>query len=114
MGSRLLHRSQSLMAEVLNAPAEVYSESAIQRLRSLLLRTGIENFDQVQALTPDASTREYFRIPWSDSTAIAAVYRERVDPETNSFLDISQLFSEAGLPVPSIYGVYPDLGIIVQ
>jgi len=102
------------MAEVLNAPAEVYSENAIQRLRSLLLRTGIENFDQVQALTPDASTREYFRIPWSDSTAIAAVYRERVDPETNSFLDISQLFSEAGLPVPSIYGVYPDLGIIVQ
>ena len=66
------------------------------------------------ALTPDASTREYFRIPWKNSRAVAAVYPEPFDPEIHPFLDVSRLFADAGLPVPKILDVDSLNGIIVQ
>ncbi|MBA2502734.1 MAG: phosphotransferase [Pyrinomonadaceae bacterium] len=66
-------------------------------------------------LTPDASTREYFRIPWErKKTAVAAVYPEAFDPQVHPFLDITRLFAEARLPVPEILDVEPQHGIIVQ
>jgi aminoglycoside/choline kinase family phosphotransferase len=70
--------------------------------------------ERVVALTPDASTREYFRIPWKRSTAIAAVYPEPFDPEVHPYLDVTRLFIEAGLPVPAILDIEAQSGIIVQ
>lgn len=69
---------------------------------------------EITALTPDASTREYFRVPWGGSTAVAAVYAEEIDPSNHSFLDVATLFREAGLPVPALLAVDPKLGVIVQ
>lgn len=69
---------------------------------------------KIVALTPDASTREYFRLPWKRGTAIAAVYPEAFDPEIHPFLDITRLFTEAALPIPQIYAVDGASGIIVQ
>jgi aminoglycoside/choline kinase family phosphotransferase len=70
--------------------------------------------DAIVALTPDASTREYFRVPWRDETAVAAVYPEPFDPEVHPFIDVTRLFEAAGLPVPAIIDVDASVGIILQ
>ena len=68
----------------------------------------------VQQLTPDASTREYFRINWHGDNAIACVYPESFVAAEQSYLDVSRLFASSGLPVAEIYTYDEDLGIIVQ
>ncbi len=65
-------------------------------------------------LTPDASTRNYFRIPWKNGKAVAAVYPEPFDPDFHPYLDVTRLFLENGLPVPEIYAVDGQSGVIVQ
>jgi N-acetylmuramate 1-kinase len=69
---------------------------------------------EVEALTPDASTREYFRIPWKKGSAVAAVYPEPFDPTIHPYLDVTRLFLECGLPVPEVYDADGNAGIIVQ
>src|SRR6185369_10813873 len=69
---------------------------------------------EVVALTPDASTRKYYRIGWKKRTAIAAVYAEPFDPEVQPYLDVTRLFLACDLPVPEIYTVDGAAGIIVQ
>ncbi len=69
---------------------------------------------QVVALTPDASTRSYFRIPWQTEKAVAAVYPEPFDPDFHPYLDITSLFLQAEIPVPKVYSVDGASGIIVQ
>ncbi len=49
------------------------------RLAEYVARAG-GDAGNIIALTPDASTREYFRMPWKNSTAVAAVYPEPFDP----------------------------------
>ena len=46
-------------------------------------------------LTPDASTRNYFRIPWKKGKAVAAVYPEPFDPDFHPYLDVTRLFWKA-------------------
>jgi aminoglycoside/choline kinase family phosphotransferase len=91
-----------------------FAEPALDRLTHFLAGEGKISVDKIHALTPDASTREYFRIPWKRGTAIAAVYPEPFDPEYHPFLDVTRLFTEGGLPVPAILAVDAALGIIVQ
>src|SRR5258708_7261414 len=62
----------------------------------------------------DAWTRNFFRMRWKKSTAIAAVYPEPFDPDVHPYLDITRLFVETGIPVPAVYAVDGELGIIVQ
>ena len=50
-----------------------FETSARERLSAYLARAGAKP-ERIVALTPDASTREYFRVPWKRSTAVAAVY----------------------------------------
>jgi len=69
---------------------------------------------EVQQLTPDASTREYFRINWEGKSAIACVYPESFVSEEQTYLDVSRLFASQGLPVAEIYSFDEALGIIVQ
>jgi len=90
-----------------------FKTPARERLADYVARAG-GDAEQVVALTPDASTREYFRIPWKERTAVAAVYPEPFDPEVHPFLDVTRLFSEARLPVPEILDVDALQGIIVQ
>ncbi len=70
-----------------------------------------------QALTPDASTRKYYRVSPAtnpDETLIISLYPAPFNPHDNSFLDVSQLFERAGLPVPKIIDAAGTEGIILQ
>lgn len=87
--------------------------SASQRLLKLLDSEGIKG-SNIVPLTPDASTRNYFRIPWKKGKAVAAVYPEAFDPEVHPYLDVTRLFLENSIPVPDIYAVDGQSGIIVQ
>ena len=64
-------------------------------------------------LTPDASTREYFRIGWRGTAAIACVYPEPFDAKEQTYLDVTNLFRKGGLPVAEIYDFDAGLGVIV-
>jgi len=102
------------MAQPSEAGTNSLSRSARERLTEYLAgRHGVSE-PVVIALTPDASTREYFRIPWKRTTAVAAVYPEAFDPELHPYLDVTRLFLECGLPVPEVYAVDGESGIIVQ
>src|ERR671939_1659382 len=91
-----------------------FQESARARLKLFLEEKQLGEDKDIIALTPDASTREYFRIPWRRRTAIAAVYPEPFDPDVQPYLDVTRLFLAAELPVPEIYEVAAERGIIVQ
>jgi len=64
-------------------------------------------------LSQDASTREYFRISWRGETAIACVYPEAFSAAEHSYIDVTELFLQCGLPVAKIYSVREDLGLMV-
>lgn len=94
--------------------SNAFQTSARERIQAYVSGAGGRP-EKILALTPDASTREYFRIPWKrKATAIAAVYPEPFDPDIHPFLDLTRLFAEAKLPVPEILDVDPLTGIIVQ
>ncbi len=70
-----------------------------------------------QALTPDASTRKYYRVfsgGASPETFIISLYLTPFNAHDNSFVDVSRLFEFAGLPVPRIIDVADTDGIILQ
>lgn len=84
----------------------------LRRLETFLTSHG-ESANLIQ-LTPDASTREYFRIGWQGGSAIACVYPESFDAAEQSYLDVTNLFSQAGLPVAKVLDFDEKLGVIVQ
>src|SRR3954467_6001841 len=96
------------------ATANAFDTSARERLLLFLQEQGEGDGKKVLALTPDASTREYFRFPWRRKTAVAAVYPEPFDPNFHPYLDVTRLFIGAHLPVPEILEVDSPKGIIVQ
>ncbi|MGH9914719.1 MAG: aminoglycoside phosphotransferase family protein, partial [Pyrinomonadaceae bacterium] len=83
-------------------------------LSRYLIRHGYSPDACLESLTPDASTRKYFRIRWNDKTAVVAVYPDPFDPVNQSFLDVTNLLRKAGLPVPEILDVDGQEGVIVQ
>jgi aminoglycoside/choline kinase family phosphotransferase len=91
-----------------------FSMTARERIVSYVAEHKGAPETEIVSLTPDASTREYFRIPWERGTAVAAVYPEPFDPAVHPYLDVTRLFLECGLPVPEVYDAYGDGGIIVQ
>lgn len=68
----------------------------------------------IETLTPDASTREYFRVGWRGGSAIACVYPEPFNAPEQSYLDVTNLFVKADLPVARIIDFDESLGVIVQ
>ncbi|NBO64698.1 MAG: hypothetical protein EBU88_07620 [Acidobacteria bacterium] len=71
----------------------------------------------VQPLTPDASTRKYFRVALGSdprSTLIVSLYPDPFNQGDNTYLDATRLFEKAGLPVPRIVNVSDTKGIILQ
>lgn len=102
------------MSSALKTGPNAFTTGARDRLASYLARKSRGRESEIVALTPDASTREYFRIPWKPGSAVAAVYPEPFDPEVHPYLDITALFVESGLPVPLVYDIDGAAGIIVQ
>lgn len=68
----------------------------------------------IRQLTPDASTREYFRVSWAGATAIACVYPEAFTRVEQSYLDVTDLFLRCGLPVAKVLDFDEQLGVIVM
>lgn len=82
-----------------------------QRLEKYLSETN-QPVDIVQ-LTPDASTREYFRVSWRGATAIACVYPEIFVAREQNYLDVTNLFLVSGLPVAKILDFSETYGTII-
>src|SRR6267142_2527027 len=101
------------MSSAKQVTVNAFEVSPSERLVRFLERQGAAG-NSVVPLTPDASTRNYFRLPWKKGTAVAAVYPEPFDPDVHPYLDVSRLFLQADIPVPSIYSVDAERGIIVQ
>jgi aminoglycoside/choline kinase family phosphotransferase len=94
--------------------ASTFEHSASERLAQYLQKIRGIRKGEIVPLTPDASTRKYFRLPWKRGTAVAAVYPEPFDPDCHPYLDATRLFLSAGIPVPETYAVDGENGIIVQ
>ena len=75
-----------------------FADTPQVRLEEYLRKQSVKG--EVVALTPDASTRVYFRVPWKRGTAVAAVYPEAFDETVQPYLDVTRLFLECELPVP--------------
>src|SRR6266481_532788 len=102
------------MSSAIQTSPNAFTTSARDRLANYLANRQAAAKSEIIALTPDASTREYFRIPWDQATAVAAVYPEPFDPEVHPYLDVTKLFLECRLPVPKVHDVDGAMGIIVQ
>lgn len=92
------------------------SEKRVRNYAARHFGTTPENI-VIAGLTPDASTRKYFRIadqrqPYE--TLIISLYPAPFNPQDNTFLDVTRLFEHAHLPVPKILGVAGTEGIILQ
>ncbi len=88
-----------------------FNASAIARLKEFLEKN--KQPAEILLLTPDASTREYFRIRWHEKSAIACIYPEPFTAAEHAYLDVTELFLASGLPVAEIYRVDGATGIIV-
>ncbi|MDX6384033.1 MAG: N-acetylmuramate 1-kinase [Blastocatellia bacterium] len=102
------------MSSAIQTSPNAFTASAADRLASYVAKRQGASKPSIVALTPDASTREYFRIPWDRGTAVAAVYPEPFDPEVHPYLDVTKLFLECSLPVPKVLDMDGAAGIIVQ
>jgi len=85
---------------------------AIERLKRFLQEKGIR--DDIVKLTPDASTREYFRINWQGKSAIACVYPIDELGAFEAYIDVTALFLSANLPVAQILFFDSEKKIIVH
>jgi hypothetical protein len=101
------------MSSVKHVASNTFESSAAERLLEFLTAQGISS-PEIIPLTPDASTRNYFRISWKRGSAVAAVYPEPFDPEFHPYLDVTRLFEANDIPVPEIYEVDGASGIIIQ
>ncbi len=90
----------------------IFVEHAVERLQNFLRQNNQKI--EFETLTPDASTREYFRVGWLEKSAIACVYGERFKKSEHSYLDVTALFLANDLPVAAVYEFDEDLGIVVQ
>lgn len=90
---------------------EILEQSATKRLERFLQQRG--QTPEMRRLTPDASTREFFRVAWNNKTAVACVYPEKIDDNLPQ-IDVSRLFLAAGLPVAEIYDFDAETGIVMH
>jgi aminoglycoside/choline kinase family phosphotransferase len=72
---------------------------------------------RLEALTPDASTRKYYRISTEQDpgeSLIISLYPAPFNPQDNAYLDVTRLFETSGLPVPRVIAVAGTDGIVLQ
>lgn len=92
--------------------SRAFTERAAARLQKFLANNNQKT--EIEVLTPDASTREYFRVVWKDNPAIACVYEESFQSAEHSYLDVTALFLANELPVAEVYQFDENLGIVIQ
>src|ERR1041385_5055889 len=102
------------MSSAVQINSNSFTTSCWERITSYVEAKSPARKKEIFPLTPDASTREYFRIPCGKGTAVAAVYPEPFDPTVHPYLDVTRLFLECGLPVLQVIDVDSAAGIIVQ
>ncbi len=90
---------------------QIFTVSANERLEKYLRKTN--EFKDFEQLTPDASTREFFRVKNENRTAIACIYPEKFD-ENLPQIDVTNLFIKANLPVAAIYEADYESGIVLH
>ena len=100
------------MSSAIKSSTSLFEAGAQERLESYLAANAQKA--KFFRWTPDASTRFYFRVPWKRGTAVAAVYPEAFDETVQPYLDVTRLFAECELPVPEVYDVDGNLGVIIQ
>lgn len=91
--------------------SQLFKTSAFVRLQIFLKKKNYA--DRIETLTPDASTRKFYRIQLPNKTAIACVYPEKFD-ETLPQIDVTRLFLSCGLPVAEIFEIDYKNGIIIH
>lgn len=72
-----------------------------ERLEHYLAAKGIDS--AIEQVTPDASTRRYFRYQDNGRSAIACVYPDDIKHAAHNYIDVSNLFLNNGLPVAEVY-----------
>ena len=77
------------------------------RLEEFLVSRGLNG--DFQQLTPDASTREYFRV----EGGIVCIYPEQFVESEQSYLDVTRLFLANDLPVARVLDFDESLGAIM-
>ena len=82
-----------------------------ERLEHYLAAKGIDS--AIEQVTPDASTRRYFRFRDKDRSAIACVYPDDIKHAAHNYVDVSNLFLSNGLPVAKVYDFDEVNGIVV-
>lgn len=88
-----------------------FKTPAIRRLKKFLVENNC--FIEIKKLISDASTREYFRIKWKKSNAIACVYAETFDKSLPQ-IEATNFFLQCNLPVARIFEVNFKLGIVIH
>jgi hypothetical protein len=91
--------------------SQIFTVEAHARLQKFLAENNQKS--AVEVLTPDASTREYFRVNWNGHSAIACVYAEQFLAAEHNYFDVTHLFLANNLPVAQIYEFDENLGIII-
>lgn len=81
------------------------------RLQNVLTDTGLGSV--VDELTPDASTREFYRIQSGDTTLIGCVYAASDTEGPRQLIDVTNLFVRAGLPVARVIRDCAERGIVI-
>lgn len=87
-------------------------EAVIKGIDELFLAVRQKPTDRIEKLPQSGSDRIYFRLYAGDQTFIATYNLNR--KETNTFIEFSRHFKNAGLPVPEILGVNADNTIYIQ
>jgi hypothetical protein len=100
-------------------PASASADLGERRVRGFAARyfDVLPEAIQIEALTPDASTRKYFRIrrqSQNDESYVISLYPAPFNPHDNTYLDVTRLLERAGLPVPRVIDVAGTEGIILQ
>jgi aminoglycoside/choline kinase family phosphotransferase len=88
--------------------------TAQNRLERFLIENGQKV--EIEPLTPDASTREYFRVSLGEIKAIACVYPQDELGKTqfDACQDVTNIFRLAELPVAEIYASDENYGVIIH
>jgi aminoglycoside/choline kinase family phosphotransferase len=81
------------------------------KLEKYLAEKGIDS--AVEPLTPDASTRRYFRFRYNGLPVVACVYPDDIKHLAVSYMDVSRVFRDNGLPVAEVHDFDEVLGVIV-
>jgi hypothetical protein len=100
----------------MSASTMITEDISAKRVRNYAARYFAIEPDTIllEALTPDASTRKYYRVSNTTETFIVSLYAAPFNPQSSTYLDVTRLFESAHLPVPKVLDVAGTEGIILQ